>query len=155
MTLDSKLKVDQNGRVYDIQIIEPLLDENNRKYSLNNLSQKYLREEKYEEQINMEVSNRFGKRAKVKENLWKLHPSYVRGYAMEDARLTLEVFKKQMARVKSDKIEDIVEFENKLIPLLLDMRLKGVRVAQDRAETLYIKLKQKQELSQKKLNKIK
>jgi DNA polymerase I-like protein with 3'-5' exonuclease and polymerase domains len=101
----------------------------------------------------MEVSNRFGKRAKVKENLWKLHPSYVRGYAMEDARLTLEVFKKQMARVKSDKIEDIVEFENKLIPLLLDMRLKGVRVAQDRAETLYIELKQKQELSQKKLNK--
>jgi len=153
MTLDNKLKVDQNSWVYDIQIIEPLLDENNRKYSLNNLSQKYLREEKYEDQINMEVSNRFGKRAKVKENLWKLHPSYVKGYAMEDARLTLEVFKKQMARVKSDKIEDIVEFENKLIPLLFDTRLKGVRVAQDRAETLYTELKQKQELFQKKLNK--
>jgi len=153
MTLDNKLKVDQNSWVYDIQIIEPLLDENNRKYSLNNLSQKYLREEKYEDQINMEVSNRFGKRAKVKENLWKLHPSYVKGYAMEDARLTLEVFKKQMARIKSDKIEDIVEFESKLIPLLLDTRLKGVRVAQDRAETLYTELKQKQELFQKKLNK--
>ncbi len=153
MTLDNKLKVDQNSWVYDIQIIEPLLDENNRKYSLNNLSQKYLREEKYEDQINMEVSNRFGKRAKVKENLWKLHPSYVKGYAMEDARLTLEVFKEQMARIKSDKIEDIVEFESKLIPLLLDTRLKGVRVAQDRAETLYTELKQKQELFQKKLNK--
>ena len=33
----SKFKVDQNSRVYDIQVIEPLLDENNRKYSLNNL----------------------------------------------------------------------------------------------------------------------
>ena len=148
-----KFKVDQNSRVYDIQVIEPLLDENNRKYSLNNLSKKYLKEEKYEDQINMEVMTRFGKRAKVKESLWKLHPNYVKGYAMEDARLTLEVFKKQMIYVQNEKIEEIVEFESKLIPLLLDMRLKGVRVAQDKAETLYIKLKQKQELSQKILNK--
>ena len=149
----SKFKVDQNSRVYDIQVIEPLLDENNRKYSLNNLSKKYLREEKYEDQINLEVSTRFGKRAKVKESLWKLHPNYVKGYAMEDARLTLEVFKKQMIYVQNEKIEEIVDFESKLIPLLLDIRLKGVRVAQDKAEKLYIELKQKQGLVQEKLNK--
>ena len=149
-----KFKVDQNGKIYDIQVIEPLLDENNRKYSLNNLSQKYLREEKYEDQINMEVTTRFGKRANVKANLWKLHPNYVKGYAMEDARLTLEVFKKQMVYVQNEKIEEIVDFESKLIPLLLDMRLKGVRVAQDKAETLYIELKQKQVLAQGKLNRV-
>ena len=149
----SKFKVDQNSRVYDIQVIEPLLDENNRKYSLNNLSKKYLKEEKYEDQINIEVMTRFGKRAKVKESLWKLHPNYVKGYAMEDARLTLEVFKKQMIYVQNEKIEEIVEFESKLIPLLLDMRLKGVRVSSAKAETLYNELKQKQELSQKILNK--
>ena len=149
----SKFKVDQDSWVYDIQVIEPLLDENNRKYSLNNLSKKYLREEKYEDQINLEVSTRFGKRAKVKESLWKLHPNYVKGYAMEDARLTLKVFKKQMIYVQNEKIEEIVEFESKLIPLLLDIRLKGVRVAQDIAEKLYIELKQKQGLVQQKLNK--
>jgi DNA polymerase I-like protein with 3'-5' exonuclease and polymerase domains len=149
----SKFKVDQNSRVYDIQVIEPLLDENNRKYSLNNLSKKYLKEEKYEDQINIEVMTRFGKRAKVKESLWKLHPNYVKGYAVEDARLTLEVFKKQMIYVQNEKIEEIVEFESKLIPLLLDMRLKGVRVSSAKAETLYNELKQKQELSQKILNK--
>ena len=72
---------------------------------------------------------------------------------MEDARLTLEVFKKQMIYVQNEKIEEIVEFESKLIPLLLDIRLKGVRVAQDIAEKLYIELKQKQGLVQQKLNK--
>ena len=115
------------------------------------LSQKYLREEKYEDQINIEVSTRFGKRANVKANLWKLHPNYVKGYAMEDARLTLEVFKKQMIYVQNEKIEEIVDFESKLIPLLLDMRLKGVRVAQDKAENAIYRAKTKTGISSTKI----
>ena len=86
---DSRLAFTKHHSIYDIQAIEHLLDENKLKYSLESLSQYYLKKSKYEAELEQAIQFNFGKKAKVKENLWKLHANSVREYAKEDALLTL------------------------------------------------------------------
>ena len=87
-----------------------MLDENRLKYSLESLAQKYLRKSKYEVELEQAVMYRFGKRAKVKENLWRLHANEVAEYAKEDARLTLEIHLKQIPQIYKQEITEIVKF---------------------------------------------
>jgi DNA polymerase I-like protein with 3'-5' exonuclease and polymerase domains len=151
---DSRLAFTKHHSIYYIQAIEHLLDENKLKYSLESLSQYYLKKSKYEAELEQAIQFNFGKKAKVKENLWKLHANSVREYAKEDALLTLQIFQKQLPRIKTEDVEDIVNFEMRLIPCLFEIRKRGVRIDLKKAEKLYYDLEKKQHLLQDQLNKV-
>jgi DNA polymerase I-like protein with 3'-5' exonuclease and polymerase domains len=153
-SLDKRLTLTRHHRIYDVQTIEHLIDENKLKYSLDSLAKFYLRKSKYEVELEQAVLYKFGKRAKVKENLWRLHANEVSEYAKEDALLTLQIYQKQQDRIKREEIESIVDFESRLIPVLFHMRKKGVRVDVDKAHSLYIELEKKQTEVQKMLNRL-
>ena len=150
---DSRLAFTKHHSIYDIQAIEHLLDENKLKYSLESLSQYYLKKSKYEAELEQAIQFNFGKKAKVKENIWKLHANSVREYAKEDALLTLQIFQKQLPRIKTEDVEDIVNFEMRLIPCLFEIRKRGVRIDLKKAEKLYYDLEKKQLMLQDQLNK--
>jgi hypothetical protein len=80
-SLDSRLTVTRHHKIRDVQTIEHLIDENKLKYSLDSLANFYLRKSKYEVELAQAVLFKFGKRAKVKENLWRLHANEVSEYA--------------------------------------------------------------------------
>lgn len=151
---DSRLDFDKYNRIYDIQGIEHLLDENKLKYSLESLAQYYLKKSKYEVELETAIQAEFGKRAKVKDNLWRLHANHVAEYAKEDALLTLEIFKKQQEKIIKEDIKDIVEFESRLIPLLFEIRKRGVRINTNKAEELFYALEKKQAEVHTRLNKL-
>ena len=153
-SLDNRLTLTRDHRIYDVQTIEHLIDENKLKYSLDSLAKFYLRKSKYEVELEQAVLYKFGKRAKVKENLWRLHANEVCEYAKEDALLTLQIYQKQQYRIKREEIESIVDFESRLIPVLFHMRKKGVRVDVDKAHSLYTELEKKQSEVQTMLNRL-
>ena len=153
-SLDNRLTLTRDHRIYDVQTIEHLIDENKLKYSLDSLAKHYLRKSKYEVELAQAVLYKFGKRAKVKENLWRLHANEVSEYAKEDALLTLQIYQKQQDRIKKEDIENIVDFESRLIPVLFHMRKKGVRVDVDKAHSLYTELEKKQSEVQTMLNRL-
>jgi len=153
-SLDKRLTLTRDHRIYDVQTIEHLIDENKLKYSLDSLAKHYLRKSKYEVELAQAVLYKFGKRAKVKENLWRLHANEVSEYAKEDALLTLQIYQKQQERIKREEIESIVDFESRLIPVLFHMRKKGVRVDVDKAHSLYTELEKKQSEVQTMLNRL-
>ena len=151
---DNRLAFTRSHRIYDVQGIEHLIDENRLKYSLDNLAKKYLRKSKYEVELERAVLAEFGKRAKVKESLWKLHANFVSEYAKEDALLTLQIFQKQQNIIEKEGIRDIVEFESRLINCLFEIRKRGVRINIDKANYLYDYLGRKQNEQQLRLNRL-
>ena len=151
---DNRLAFTRSHRIYDVQGIEHLIDENRLKYSLDNLAKKYLRKSKYEVELERAVLAEFGKRAKVKESLWKLHANFVSEYAKEDALLTLQIFQKQQNIIEKEEIRDIVEFESRLINCLFEIRKRGVRINIDKANYLYDYLGRKQNEQQLRLNRL-
>ena len=151
---DNRLAFTRSHRIYDVQGIEHLIDENKLKYSLDNLAKKYLRKSKYEVELERAVLAEFGKRAKVKESLWKLHANFVSEYAKEDALLTLQIFQKQQNIIEKEEIRDIVEFESRLINCLFEIRKRGVKINIDKANYLYDYLGRKQNEQQLRLNRL-
>ena len=151
---DNRLAFTRSHRIYDVQGIEHLIDENRLKYSLDSLAKRYLRKSKYEVELERAVLAQFGKRAKVKESLWKLHANFVSEYAKEDALLTLQIFQKQQDKIEKEGIRDIVEFESRLINCLFEIRKRGVRINIDKANYLYDYLGRKQNEQQLRLNRL-
>lgn len=123
-----------NGPIRDIQIAEPLIDEErDGGFSLNNLAKYYLNEEK-DEKLLREAATLQG--YDPKSELWKLHSKYVGPYAEADARLPLLIWEKQEKILKDNDLWDIFLLESDLVPILLDMRFKGVRIDLEKAELL-------------------
>jgi len=153
-SLDNRLTLTRHHSILDVQTIEHLIDENKLKYSLDSLSNYYLKKSKYEVELKEAVLFKFGKRAKVKESLWRLHANEVSEYAKEDALLTLGIYQKQQDRIKKEEIESIVDFESRLIPVLFHMRRKGVKVDVNKAHKIYDELEKKQNEVQSMLNRL-
>lgn len=119
-----------NGKLYDIQIAEPILDEYKNSYSLDTLAKIYLNKTKYENEIALFASNNNIKN--IKNNMHLLPMNITAKYCKEDAKLTYEIIQIQLTKIKNENLEYIHELECDLIPLLLQMRKQGVRVSKDK-----------------------
>ena len=120
-----------NGRIIDTMVIASLLDENRFSYSLNALAYDYLSKTKSEKGLT-EAAREFG--VDPKAELWKLPSMYVGPYAEADAELTLELWNCFKALVLKEDLQAVVDLELKVLPLLIDMTWRGVRVDTDRVE---------------------
>jgi len=120
-----------NGTIYDTMLAAPVLDENRFSYALNSLGFDYLKEVKSEQGLK-EAASDFGVHAK--KELWKLPAMHVGEYAEQDASLTLKLWQHLKALLKRDEVESIFNLETEVLPVLVDITLKGVRFDRDKCE---------------------
>jgi len=120
-----------NGRLIDTMLAAPLLDENRFSYSLNALGFDYLKEVKSEQGLK-DAAGDFGVHAK--KELWKLPAMYVGEYAEQDAALTLKLWQTFKPLLLRDEVQHIFEIETELLPILINLTLRGIRFDRDKAE---------------------
>jgi DNA polymerase I-like protein with 3'-5' exonuclease and polymerase domains len=113
-----------NGTIYDTMLAAPLLDENRFSYALNSLGFDYLKEIKSEQGLK-EAAQDFGVHAK--KELWRLPAMHVGEYAEQDAALTLKLWHHFKALMRTDEVESIFQLETEVLPVLVDITLKGIR----------------------------
>lgn len=120
-----------NGPIRDIQIAEPLIDENCRQYSLGAQAARYLGATKSDDGLNQWCAEHFGGRPTRRGqagNYWRAPGNVVREYAEDDAWLPIQIWEKQRAIIDRQKLWDIFDLESSLIIPLLLMREQGVMV---------------------------
>jgi DNA polymerase I-like protein with 3'-5' exonuclease and polymerase domains len=75
-----------------------------------------------------------------KAEMWRLNSRFVGAYAEKDAELTLKLWNTMKVEIKKQSLMDVFKLETSLIPVLLDMRERGVKVNIDGAEAAKKKL---------------
>mgnify|MGYP003149529488 FL=1 len=125
------------GRIIDTMIAAPLIDENRFSYSLNNLGRDYINMSKSEKALNAAAKS-FG--LDPKKDMWRLPSRFVGAYAEQDARITLRLWQTFEKELETQELMTIFDLETSLIPLMLEMRSRGVRVNIDGAEQAKTKL---------------
>jgi DNA polymerase I-like protein with 3'-5' exonuclease and polymerase domains len=132
--------VELQGRIIDTMIAAPLVDENRFSFSLNNLGRDYLGERKNETLLRA-AAKEWG--IDPKGEMWRLPPKYVGSYAEQNAALTLRLYERLNIEIVKQELSHIFDLETSLIPLMVDMREKGVRVDLDKADRVRKDLRSK------------
>ena len=122
-----------NGEIIDTMIAAAIIDENRWSYSLNNVARDYLGEIKAETDL-IEAAKDHG--VDPKAEMWKLPREHVGFYAEQDARLTYLLWQRFKHEIKTQSLETVWELECKLLPNLIKMRERGIRVDVEKAGNL-------------------
>jgi len=123
--------VEVKGRIVDTMIAAPLVDENRFSYSLNNLGRDYIDMRKDERMLRA-AGGDWGLDAK--KDLWQLPAQFVGGYAEQAAAMTLKLWRNLQTHITREELGSIFTLETGLIPLMLDMKSRGVAVDLDKAD---------------------
>jgi len=123
--------VNSTVKEHDTTTMVALDDEYRHSYSLDNCARDYVGEGKDETGL-----REFAKQHKLnpKSDIYRMPGHVVAPYATQDARATLLLAKKLLPVLAADGLMTIYDLEMRLIPLLLEMRWRGVRVDEGRAE---------------------
>ena len=146
-----RMGFDLKGKIYDTMMICSLLDENRFSYSLNALAYHYLNKTKSEKLLT-EAAQAFG--LDPKSEMYKMPAMFVGPYAQVDAEVTLELYNFLRIKVEQEGLGQIMDLETRLLPCLLDMTWRGVRVDLDKAERLRNELLKREKGVLKSINKI-
>jgi len=119
-----------NGTIFDTMLAAACLDENRMSFSLNALGFDYLKQVKSEQGLK-EAARDFG--VHPKKELWKLPAMFVGEYAEGDAELTLKLWQCFKGLLRREEVESIFELETELLPVLVDITLRGVRFDRQKA----------------------
>lgn len=131
MGVDLTRLMNEEIKVRDVMWCEALLDENRRSYSLASIAETHGLPPK-DERLLSEAAHSYG--VDPKSGLWRLPARYVGLYGEMDAKLPLIIYSRQKKLLEEHKLERVTELEHSLIPCLLAMKRKGVRVDVAKAE---------------------
>ena len=120
-----------NGRIIDTMLTGSLLDENRFSYSLNALGYDYLGQTKSEKGL-VEAASSFGIDPKAEMHL--MPAIYAGEYATKDATLCLDLWQHFKGLIHSEDLLEVWNMEMALLPYLVDMTLRGMRVDVDQSE---------------------
>ena len=123
--------IEVKGRVLDTMIAAPLLDENRFSYSLNALGSTYLGQRKAEEDLRRAAAQHG---VDAKAEMWKLPAERVALYAEKDATLTLSLWHVLHKKLMEENCGKILDMELSLLPMVFEMKRRGVRVDVDKAQ---------------------
>ena len=140
-----------NGEIIDTMVAAAIIDENRWSYSLNNLARDYLGEIKAETDLN-EAAKDHG--IDPKAEMWKLPAEHVGFYAEQDARLTFLLWQRFKHEIVTQNLTTIWELESKLLPILIKMRQRGVRVDVEKANRLTVEFAEQEKVILHKINKL-
>ena len=125
--------IEVKGEIVDTMIAGALIDENRYTYRLNSLAKDYLGELKAETDLN-EAAKAHGVDPKME--MWMLPAEHVGYYAEQDARLTYLLWQRFKHEIFKQNLNTIWQLEKNLLPTLIKMREKGIRVNVEKAEQL-------------------
>lgn len=117
----------------DVQVAEPLLDELQFSYSLDNILRRHGLPLK-DEALLREAAVQFG--VDPKAELYKLPARYVGPYAEADATLPLKLIERQEAELELQNLGRVWNLEKAVLPILVEMRRRGVRVNLDKLDRI-------------------
>lgn len=115
----------------DVQIADPLIYELHSSYSLESIAQRWGFAGKVQGLL-QEAARAFG--LDPKGGLWRLPGRFVGPYGEGDAALPLRILRKQERRLEEEDLWGVYDLESKLMPVLVKMRRRGVRVDLGRLE---------------------
>lgn len=115
----------------DAQVAEPLIDELQNRYALDVIAERYQIPGKKEGLLHR-AAEAYG--FHPKQELWRLPPKYVGAYAERDVRLPLELLRRQERKIDDDDLWGIYDLESRLLPVLVRMRRRGVRISHDQLD---------------------
>ena len=130
-----------NGPIVDTMIAAALINENRFSFSLNACAKDYLGAIKNETFLN-EKAKEWGIDAKA--DLWRLPAGYVGFYAEQDAALTLRLWQQFKTEISKQSLNDVWDMEMELLPILINTRMRGIRVDEDQAAKLKKEFKRKE-----------
>jgi len=144
------------GPYLDIQHVEALLNEHRRSYNLDSIARQYLKTGKVSQKLYSWCAEYYGGQvgSNQRANIYRAPVSYVGPYAEGDAWQPYQIWKKQRKLIDKQKLNEVLDLEQRLIPLLLDMRFRGVRVDLNQAEQVRDQLITNEDTLQQQLNKI-
>ena len=128
--------------VDDTQIMAYLLDENRLSYSLDEVCRAHGVDGK-DEDLLREAADALG--CDPKADMWRMPEKFVAPYAVQDARATLEVASAMRAKLQGQRLEDAYRLECDLIPMIVEMRRRGVRIDMDRAPQIRDQLRDRRD----------
>lgn len=135
--------IEVTGPYYDVQVADPCIDETHLSYSLEAIAQRRLKEGKTENVMKDWLIRSFGE-TNYKSNIYRAPASVVGPYAEGDVDLPLRIFAQQKLELEAAGLWNLFIMESRLIPMLLAMWRRGVRVDLDKAQYLYDKLSDQQ-----------
>lgn len=106
----------------DVQVAEPLLDENRPSFKLDLLCRDYLGEGKYTETLKEVYGSDYI------SNMDVVDPGWAAEYAERDTTAPWEILDLQLPALANQGLTSLYEMESDLTPLLLQMRRVGVKV---------------------------
>lgn len=133
-----------------------LIYEHERSYSLDSVAKQELGFGK-EDSIYQELAAIFGGKPTREAQMPNLHRAPVeiaRKYARIDPALALLVYAKQQERIDRESLHSVCALERKLLPVLVDLELGGVKVDVELAHRNWDSIDREIELEQDKLNEI-
>jgi len=123
--------VEIKGRIIDTMVTGALVDENRWSFGLDAMARDYAGIRKDEKLLKAAALDRG---LNPKSEMYKLPPRFVGGYAEMDAVATLALWQALKVLIDKEELWDVWNLEIGLIPCMLDMRTKGVRVDLEKAE---------------------
>ncbi len=118
-----------NARFRDIQIADPLIYELHMSYSLANIGKRHGIEAKDESML-LDAARSYG--LDPKKGLWRLPARFVGEYGEQDVTSPLEILRAQEKVIDEKDLRSIWDLESDVLPALVRMRRRGVRIDFDR-----------------------
>jgi DNA polymerase I-like protein with 3'-5' exonuclease and polymerase domains len=131
---DGGVLMPPSTQLEEIGALATLIDENQRRYGLDALCQRYDLPGKDMTLLNEAVKAAGFPVRRAKEVLWKMPARYVGPYAEADAVNTLLLFERLNPILDQEGTRNAYRLEVDLMPVTLEMRRRGVRINQDAAE---------------------
>jgi len=131
-----------NVRFRDIQVADAVLFELHQSYKLDAIASRWELPGKDETLLRAAAKN-YG--VDPKRGLWQLPARYVGAYGERDVQLPLHILRKQERHIEEQDLWSVYDLESALLPVLLRMRRRGIRVdldALDRFTVMAQKLEQ-------------
>lgn len=121
------------GPFIDVQYAEPLLNEHLFSYNLDTIAERHLGEHKVDEVLYDWLYRAYGgaKGRKQAANIYRAPVALAGPYAEGDVDLPLRIWMKQKQRLEQQGLMDLFTMECALIPILVQMRMKGSPINQD------------------------
>lgn len=113
------------AKYLDVQVADPLIWELHKNYSLKHIAERYGLPGKDEAALE-KAAKMFG--VHPKSGLWKLPPEYVGAYAEQDTKLPLQLMRRMEGKIEDEGVEDVWKLECDVLPVLVKLRRRGVRI---------------------------
>ncbi len=131
----------------DVMVADPLINELHMSYSLESISQRWDIPGKNESLLLEALGNYGYHGSRSKAGIWALHSRFVGAYAERDAKLPLDILRRQEREIDNQDLWEVYNLESRVLPCLVRMRRRGVAVSEDRLDQVASWAREQQQMA--------